>query len=255
MLALLTPGTASRSVADLDYLTELLAIQANDGPKSIALFGSRNMGLTHQQLVEVLACALVAAGNRIFTSGATGTNAAVIKGALRAIEGDGNGGNSSSSKGGDDQGGGSALDAALSTLAPSSSSSSPPPSNDPPNDDDDDPDADAGPSSAVASGRFRPSGKNATTGADDDRLTVILPQSLARQPQESQELLARVGRVVEMPKNDGLALMDASRICNREIIASVQQVVCFAFRDSRLLLETCAEAKDAKKIVTLFYLD
>jgi hypothetical protein len=40
---------------------ELLAIQNNDGPKSIALFGSRNMGLTHQQLVEVLACALVAA--------------------------------------------------------------------------------------------------------------------------------------------------------------------------------------------------
>ena len=61
--------------------------------------------------------------------------------------------------------------------------------------------------------------------------------------------------MVEMPQNDALALADASRICNREIISKVQQVICFAFHDSRLLLETCAESKDAKKIVTLFYLD
>lgn len=45
------------------------------------------------------------------------------------------------------------------------------------------------------------------------------------------------------------------RHCNREIISKVQQVICFAFHDSRLLLETCAEAKDSKKITTLFYLD
>jgi len=45
------------------------------------------------------------------------------------------------------------------------------------------------------------------------------------------------------------------RHCNREIISKVQQVICFAFHDSRLLLETCAESKDSKKIVTLFYLD
>ena len=65
----------------------------------------------------------------------------------------------------------------------------------------------------------------------------------------------QVANVVEMPQNDALALSDASRICNREIISKVQQVICFAFHDSRLLLETCAESKDAKKIVTLFYLD
>jgi hypothetical protein len=47
----------------------------------------------------------------------------------------------------------------------------------------------------------------------------------------------------------------APRICNREIIGKVQQVICFAFHDSNLLLETCREAKDSKKIVTLFYLD
>jgi hypothetical protein len=44
-------------------------------------------------------------------------------------------------------------------------------------------------------------------------------------------------------------------VCNRKIIAEVQQLICFAFHDSRLLLETASEAKDAKKIVTLFYLD
>jgi len=35
----------------------------------------------------------------------------------------------------------------------------------------------------------------------------------------------------------------------------VQQIICFAFHDSNLLLETCAQAKENKKIVTLFYLD
>ena len=35
----------------------------------------------------------------------------------------------------------------------------------------------------------------------------------------------------------------------------MQQVICFAFHDSRLLLETCEEAKEKRKIVTLFYLD
>lgn len=47
-------------------------------------FGTRNMGFLHQQLVEILSYALVLTENHIFTSGATGTNAAVIRGALRA---------------------------------------------------------------------------------------------------------------------------------------------------------------------------
>ena len=45
------------------------------------------------------------------------------------------------------------------------------------------------------------------------------------------------------------------RICNRDIVGRIQQVICFAFHDSNLLLETCREAKDARRIVTLFYLD
>ena len=44
-------------------------------------------------------------------------------------------------------------------------------------------------------------------------------------------------------------------MCNKAIVEQVQQVICFAFHDSRLLLETCQEAKEVKKLVTLFFLD
>jgi MinD superfamily P-loop ATPase len=54
---------------------------------------------------------------------------------------------------------------------------------------------------------------------------------------------------------DGVHCHLPRRVCNKKIISMVQQVVCFAFHDSRLLLETCQEAKEMKKIVTLFYLD
>ena len=88
-----------------------------------------------------------------------------------------------------------------------------------------------------------------------DLLTVVLPQSRARQPPESQELLAKVTHVVEMPQNDALPLAEASRICNEDILRRVQQVICFAFHDSALLLDTCARAKELRKMLTLFYLD
>lgn len=61
--------------------------------------------------------------------------------------------------------------------------------------------------------------------------------------------------VVEMGQNDSLSLFDASRACNMDIIDRVTQVICFAFHDSNLMLETCNEAKRMRKIVTLFYLD
>jgi len=40
---------------------ELLAIQQNDGPKDIGFFGTRNMGVTHQKLVEILSYAYATA--------------------------------------------------------------------------------------------------------------------------------------------------------------------------------------------------
>lgn len=44
--------------ADL-LLQELLAIQQSDGPKNLGFFGTRNMGMTHQKLVEILSYAMV----------------------------------------------------------------------------------------------------------------------------------------------------------------------------------------------------
>ncbi|CAL5394731.1 unnamed protein product [Camellia sinensis] len=183
-----------KPVPDVDYLQELLAIQ-QQGPRAIGFFGTRNMGFMHQELIEILSYAMVITKNHIFTSGASGTNAAVIRGALRAEK--------------------------------------------------------------------------------PELLTVILPQSLKKQPPESQELLAKEGglltysldeeslsavwtgvkNVIEKPHNDHLPLIEASRLCNMDIISHVQQVICFAFHDSKLLMDTCQEAKNLRKIVTLFYLD
>lgn len=157
-----------------DYLAEFLAIQ-NEQPRNVGFFGTRNMGFMHQQLIEVLSYAMLLTGNHIFTSGATGTNAAVIRGALRAEK--------------------------------------------------------------------------------PELLTVVLPQSMEKQPQESQELLQQVENIIDMPQNDNLSLLEASRICNQDIIHRVQQVICFAFHDSNLLLETCQQARAESKIVTQFFLD
>ncbi|XP_066306407.1 uncharacterized protein [Miscanthus floridulus] len=173
----LAKGTATvaepeyKAIPDLDYLQELLAIQ-QQGPRAIGFFGTRNMGFMHQQLIEILSYAMK---NHIFTSGASGTNAAVIRGALRAEK--------------------------------------------------------------------------------PELLTVILPQSLKKQPPESRELLSKVQNLIEKPQYDHLPLIEASRLCNMDIISKVQQVICFAFHDSKLLMETCQEAKNLRKIVTLFYLD
>ncbi|XP_052173805.1 uncharacterized protein LOC127789078 isoform X2 [Diospyros lotus] len=138
-------------VRDVDYLQELLAIQ-QQGPRAIGFFGTRNMGFMHQELIEILSYAMVITKNHIYTSGSSGTNAAVIRGALRAEK--------------------------------------------------------------------------------PELLTVILPQSLSKQPPESQELLAkvifyvymrrlfktmetssllaRVKNVIEKPHNDHLPLIEAS---------------------------------------------
>ncbi|KAL6493402.1 hypothetical protein OROGR_032464 [Orobanche gracilis] len=72
-----------KPMPDMDYLQELLAIQ-QQGSRAIGFFGTRNMCYMHQQLIEILSYALVITKNHIFTSGASGTNAAVIRGALRA---------------------------------------------------------------------------------------------------------------------------------------------------------------------------
>lgn len=62
---------------------ELATIQQTS--KKIAIIGSRNLPITHQQIIETLSYALVAQGNILITSGgSSGTNAAAIRGAMKA---------------------------------------------------------------------------------------------------------------------------------------------------------------------------
>ena len=166
--------TQSVDVQKIDTLAQELASIQQTSSKRIALLGSRHVPITHQHLIEMMSYALVLGGNRLMTSGATGTNAAAIKGAMRA---------------------------------------------------------------------------------DPNLLTVILPQSLDRQPRESQDQLQKVMHLVENPENNQLSLGEASAICNREIISRCQQLICFAFHDSHTLLQTCNEAEEQRKLVTLFYFD
>ena len=91
--------------------------------------------------------------------------------------------------------------------------------------------------------------------ADPSMLTVILPQTLDRQPRESRDQLESVMNLVESPENSSLSLAEASALCNQEIISRCQQLICFAFHDSHTLLQTCRDAEDQRKIVTLFYFD
>lgn len=164
----------SVDISGIDTLAQELATIQQTGAKRIALLGSRHVPITHQHLIEMMSYALVLGGNRLLTSGATGTNSAAIKGAMRA---------------------------------------------------------------------------------DPSLLTVILPQSLERQPRESQEQLKQVMHLVENPENDHLSLSEASSLCNGEIVSRCQQLICFAFHDSKTLLKTCEEAEAQRKVVTLFYFD
>lgn len=161
-------------VQQIDTLAQELASIKQTRSKRIALLGSRHVPITHQQLIEMMSYALVLEGNNLMTSGATGTNSAAIKGAMRA---------------------------------------------------------------------------------DPNLLTVVLPQSLKRQPKESRRQLENVVHLVEKPENDQLSLAQASALCNQEIISRCQQLICFAFHDSHTLLKTCEQAEEQHKIVTLFYFD
>jgi len=70
-----------------DILLELAAIR-QEGPQKYCILGTRHCTYLHQQIIELLAYALVLSGNHIFTSGAQGTNAAAVRGALRANQTD-----------------------------------------------------------------------------------------------------------------------------------------------------------------------
>lgn len=90
---------------------------------------------------------------------------------------------------------------------------------------------------------------------DPSRLTVLLPQSLDRQPRESQEHLERVLHLVEKPEHDELPLPMASSLCNQDIITRCDQLICYAFHDSETLLSSVRVAEDMGKVVSLMFFD
>ena len=90
---------------------------------------------------------------------------------------------------------------------------------------------------------------------DPAKLTVLLPQSLDRQPTEICDLLDRVLHLVEKPEQDDLPLPMASSLCNQEIINRCDQLICLAFHDSETLLASARTAEDMGKVVSLLYFD
>mmetsp|Transcript_2164 Transcript_2164/g.2907 ORF Transcript_2164/g.2907 Transcript_2164/m.2907 type:complete len:287 (-) Transcript_2164:440-1300(-) len=155
-------------------LKELAEIQ-NEGPKRYCILGTRHCSFGHQQIIELLAYALVLSGNHVYTSGAGGTNAAVIRGALRAD--------------------------------------------------------------------------------NPDLLTVILPQSLEKQPEESQELLRKVENLITSPQNDNFEMELAAKLCNSNLLSRAQQLIAFAYHDSDTVINAAKEAMELDILVTICYLD
>ncbi len=90
---------------------------------------------------------------------------------------------------------------------------------------------------------------------DPSLLTVLLPQSLERQVREIRDQLIKVFHLIEKSENDDLPLPIASSLCNQEIIARCDQLICFAFHDSETLLNTCRSAEDMGKVVSLLFFD
>ena len=90
---------------------------------------------------------------------------------------------------------------------------------------------------------------------DPARLTVLLPQSLDRQPGESRDQLERVLHLVEKPEHDELPLPMASSLCNQDIISRCDQLICYAFHDSETLVASCRVAEDMGKVVTVLFFD
>jgi hypothetical protein len=156
-----------------ELAAELVALRQQ--AKQIAIIGSRNIPLPHQQLIESLAYMLAKEDNTIITSGgSSGTNAAAIRGAMRA---------------------------------------------------------------------------------NPERLLVVLPQTIGHQPSDVQDQLIGVPHISEHPEWNVMTLADASRLCNREIIDSCQQLIIFLTHTSNTLLKAIEYAEESRKIVTAFYLD
>ncbi len=69
----------SENTVEEQLLKELISLKKGEG-RSIAIIGTRNLSLTHSQIIELLAYGLINDKSQIITSGGQGTNEAIIKG-------------------------------------------------------------------------------------------------------------------------------------------------------------------------------
>lgn len=96
--------------------------------------------------------------------------------------------------------------------------------------------------------------QGALRACNPDLLTVILPQSLFRQPPEIHSLLLRVANLIQQPQYDDLDLKEAAAICNEQILSNVEKLLVFCYHDSTTILNPIEAVKDKIEIIT-FYLD
>jgi len=96
--------------------------------------------------------------------------------------------------------------------------------------------------------------KGALRACNPDLLTVILPQSLFRQPPEIHPLLLRVANLVQQPQYDDADIREAAYMCNEVLISNVDKMLVFAYHDSTTILDAIDNV--AGDIETIkFYLD
>jgi hypothetical protein len=165
------PSTSS-NVAQESILHHFNAIQGESHGR-IAIIGTSELDSNQQQMIELLAYALVLSGNHVYTSGGgNGTNLAVIRGAMRAKK--------------------------------------------------------------------------------PDLLTVLLPQSLYKQPSEMKEILVKVEQLIEQPENDGLGLREAAQLCNYKLVSMIDKVIVFVYHDSSTILSPLEDFEEVVEIVRFF---
>eukprot|EP01038_Epipyxis_sp_PR26KG_P008281 gene8281-11210_t len=96
--------------------------------------------------------------------------------------------------------------------------------------------------------------KGALRACNPDLLTVILPQSLARQPYDMQVLLGRVANLIQNPQNDEMDFKDAANLCNLKILSYVDKVMVFVYHDSTTILSSLEDIGENVEVIK-FYLD
>jgi len=80
------PQTRQKVEYSIDSIMKELKAINQEGTRKYCILGTRHCSYLHQQIIELLSYALILSGNHVFTSGAGGTNAAAIRGGLRADE-------------------------------------------------------------------------------------------------------------------------------------------------------------------------